>query len=163
MIFESSSFSNAIFLSAITIMGIALYAVFAYLVAHSKNIDTRRRWRYSILWGVSFGVIFSIFFSSIFVLGLFVDIYQSGFMTLVKQSKSILDLFTTIIFLFTPSILINLPVVFIGTFGTYTKELSSSDLNVTRLLYPVQKHPSDQSPDDISTKARKLIVSFVDG
>lgn len=44
----SNSFSNAIFLGILAVVGVILYAGFAYLVAHSKNIDVKRRWRFSI-------------------------------------------------------------------------------------------------------------------
>ena len=84
-------------------------------------------------------------------------------MTLLKQPKGISDVVTGMVLFLTNPVLISLPLVFIVTFSTYIDELRFSDFHVTHLINPLQKHPSDQFPDDISTKARKLIVSFVDG
>jgi hypothetical protein len=158
----SSSLSNAIFLSVIALIGVALYAVFVYLVAHLKNVDTRRRWRYSILCGVSSGVFSSVLFGIGFVLALFVDVNQLGFMILLKHPRSIVDIVTGIILFLTYPVLISVPLVFIVTIGTYINQLQLSDLNVTHLLYPVKKHPSDQSPDDIFTQVRIFIAGLID-
>lgn len=158
----SASLSNAIFLSVITVMSIALYVVFAYLVAHSKIVDTRRRWRYSILWGVSIGVINFILLGFVFVLGLFTDINQSGFAMLLNNPMRTSDLFISIILVLMNPILISVLIVFIFTFGTYINELRFSDLHVTHLLYPIKKHPSDQSPDDIFTQVRNFVANLID-
>ena len=144
-------------------MGIMLYAVFAYLVAHSKNIDTKRRWRYSILWGVSSGVFISFIFGVVFVWAFFIDVSQSGFMVLLKQPKNKTDLFAGIILFLTNPILISLPLVFIVTFGTFIKQLGLNDFNTAYLIYPVKKHPSDQSLDNIFTRIRIFIVGFIEG
>ena len=65
--------SDPIFLTVIASIGIVLYAGFAYLVTRSKNAEVRRRWRYSILWGVSSGVFTYILFAAISVLAFFGD------------------------------------------------------------------------------------------
>ena len=154
--------SNAISLSIIASIGIILYVCFAYLVVHSKNIEVRRRWRYSILWGVSSGVIIAILFGIVSILALFVDEGDLGFMTLINYPRSSSDLFTGIVLFFMYPALISIPTVFFITFITYWNEIQRGDLFVNRLLYPVKKHPSDKSPDSNFDKVRTFIAKLID-
>ena len=142
--------SNAISLSLIASIGIILYACFAYLVAHSKNIEGRRRWRYSILWGVSFGVFASVLFSILSVLTLLSD-----------ENKS--DFFTSIFSSLVSPVIIILPFVFLVTLGTYWKQLGLGDYFINQLLYPVIKHPSDQSPGGVVDWVKAIIAKLIDG
>jgi len=163
MIYDPSlSLSNAIFLSAIASIGVILYAGFAYLVVRSKNTEVKRRWRYSILCGVSFGVILAILFGIISILVLFVDVGNLGFMALIKHPRNSSDLFTGIVLYLVYSVLINLPVVSFVTFGTYWNEIQCGDMFINRLLYPVKKHPSDGSPDGVFDKMRTFIAKLID-
>ena len=63
--------SNTIFLGVVVSGGIILYAVFAYLAVQSKNVEMRRRWRYSILCGVSYGIIVTILSDGLILLCIF--------------------------------------------------------------------------------------------
>ena len=135
--------SNAIFLGVIVLIGVILYIAFAYLVMHSKNTDVRRRWRYSILRGVSFGVLISILFDIISSLILFVDDGDLGFMSLIRHPGSPSDFFTGIDLFLTYPVLISVPAIYFVTFVTYWKEIQRGDLFINRLLYPVKKHPSN--------------------
>ena len=141
--------SNVISLSLIASIGIILYACFAYLVAHSKNKEVRRRWRYSILWGVSFGIFASVLFSILSVLTLLSD-----------ENKS--DLFTSIFSSLVSPVIIILPFVFLVTFDTYWKQLGMGDMFINQLLYPVKKHPSDKSPDSFFDRAKTFIAKIID-
>jgi len=158
----SSSLSNEIFLGVIVSIGVVLYAGFAYLVAHSKNIEVKRRWRFSILSGVSFGVFTSIIFGIISVLALFGDENELGYMVAFKSPRSLLDLFIGIFSFLVYPVFISLPFVFLVTFGTYWKQLGMGDLFINQLLYPVIKHPSDQSPDGIFDRVRAFIAKLID-
>jgi len=135
---SSSSLSNEVFLGVITSIGVILYAGFAYLVAHSKNIEVRRRWRFSILWGVSFGVFTSIFFGIVSVLALFGDENELGYMAVFKSPRTLLDWFIAIFSFLVYPVLISLPFVFLVTFGIYWKQLGMGDYFINQLLYPVK-------------------------
>src|SRR4030095_3335714 len=163
MISEPSlSLSNAIFLSVGALLGVSLYAGFAYLVAHSNNVDVRRRWRYSILWGVSSGVVISIFFGVGSILVLLGNESELGYMAVFRSLRSPLDLFTGIVLFLVYPVLISLPIILIVTFGTYWQELSRGDLLINRLLCPVKKHPSDQASDSIFDQVRTSIAKLID-
>ena len=147
--------SDEIFLGIIASIGVALYAGFAYLVAHSKNIEMRRRWRYSILWGVTFGVFTSILFGILSVLSLLGAAFQSP--------RSLLDLFPGIFSSLVTPVILSLPFVFLVTFGTYWKQLGMGDLFINQLLYPVKKHFSDQSTtNSVFDRMRSFIAKLID-
>ena len=155
--------SNAIFLSAIAPIGIILYAGFAYLVARSKSIEVRRRWRYSILWGVSSGMVLSIFFGVGSIVALWGNESEMGYMAVFRSLKSPLDLFTGMVLFLTYPVLIGLPFAFLVTLGTYWKQLGMGDMFINQLLYPVIRHPSDRSPDGIFDRVRTFIAKLIDG
>jgi hypothetical protein len=158
---SSNSFSNAIFLGILAAVGVVLYTGFAYLVTHSKNIEVKRRWRYSILCGVSFGVFTSIMFGVVSVLALFGDESELGYMTAFKSPRNPLDLLMGIFSFIVYPVLISLPFAFLVTFGTYWKQLNMGDMLINHLIYPIKKHPSDQSPDTIFDRVRAHIAKFI--
>ncbi|SRR5258706_11495697 len=157
----SLSLSNAIFLTAITSVGVILYAGFAYLVTRSKNMEVKRRWRYSILCGFSFGVIIAILFGIISILVLFVDEGDLGFMTLIKHPRNSSDLFIGIVLFLIYPVLISVPTVFFVTLGTYLQELQRGDMFVNQLLYPPYKHFSDKDPESVFERIRKFVSRFL--
>jgi len=158
----SSSLSDEIFLGIIASIGAVLYAGFAYLVAHSNNIEVRRRWRYSILWGVTFGVFTSILFGILSVLGLLGSENELGYGAAFKSPRSLLDLFIGIFSSLVAPVIISLPFVFLITVGTYWKQLGMGDYFINQLLYPVKKHFSDQSTDSIFDRVRTFIAKLID-
>jgi hypothetical protein len=150
-------------LSIMVSIGIILYACFAYLVAQSKIVEVRRRWRYSILWGVFLGAFVSILFALLSVLAFFGDQNELGYMAAFRSPISLLNLFIGIILFLAYPVLIGLSFAFLFTFVTYWQELQRGDMFVNRLLYPVKKHPSDNSSDSVFDQARTFIAKFVDG
>jgi len=48
------------------------------------------------------------------------------------------------------------------TFAMYFRELQNGDLFINRLLYPSQKHPSDESSENILGRIRRYIATLVD-
>jgi hypothetical protein len=158
----SLSLSNAIFVSSIAIIGIILYAGFAYLVAHSKHVEVRRRWRYSILWGVLCGAFLFILFGIGSVLALFGDEDTLGYMAAFRSVRGPLGLFKGILFFLAYPVLISLPFIFLITFVTYWKQSDMGDMFINQLLYPVKKHPSDQSSNSVFEQIRSFITKLID-
>jgi ABC-type Fe3+-siderophore transport system permease subunit len=158
------SLSNALFLTLVASIGVILYIGFAYLVVRSKNIETKRRWRYSILSGVCFGASLSILFGigSVFFV-LFGDENGLGYMTIFRSLRSPLDFLKGILFFLTYPVLISLPFVFLVTFDTYWKQLRMGDMFINQLLYPSIRHPSDRSPDGLFDRVRAFITKLIDG
>jgi len=143
-------------------VGIVLFAGFAYLVTHSKNRDVKRRWRFSIFWGVTSGALLSILFGLFSVLALFADEKAIGYMEVFRSIRSPMDLIAGIVLFIVYPVLIGLPFAFLITIGTYWRQLGMGDLFINQLLYPVKKHPSDQSPDSIIDRLRTFIAKFID-
>jgi hypothetical protein len=127
-----------------------------------KDKETRRRWRYAILWGVSFGIFIYLSVEIISILVLFGDESQLGYVAVFKSLRNPLDLFMGIALFLLYPLLISLPFGLIITLGTYWQELRRGDLLINRLLYPVKKHFSDQSPDNILEQLRILVAKFID-
>jgi hypothetical protein len=160
---SSLSLSDAVNFCVIAAIGVILYVGFAYLVNRSKNIEVKRRWRYSILWGVSYGVFAFILLCILSVLALFGDENEFGYMVAIRSSRSPLDFFIGIVLFFVYPVLISLPLVFLITLVTYGKELQNSDMFVNSILNPAYKHFSDRSPDSVFERLRIIIANFVDG
>jgi len=72
-----------------------------------------------------------------------------------------LDLFTGIVQFLSYPVLLTLPLVLLVTFGTYWKQLDMGDLFINQLLYPVIKHPSDQSPGGIFDRVRTFLAKLI--
>jgi hypothetical protein len=158
----SLSLSNAT-LSVAALLGVVLYAGFAYLVAHSKDMEVRRRWRYSILWTISPNILsFIIGLVIVFGVDLYVDESNSGVYSLNQISKNLIDISTGIILMLPSIVLILLFIIFLLTLATYMRERNSGDLNINRILCPAYKHPSDQSPDSIFERIRIFIAKLID-
>lgn len=159
---SSSSLSSGFLLIVITTIGVVLYAGFAFLVAHSKNMEVRRRWRFSILSGVFFGAVISILFGLASILAVFGDENELGYMTVFRYPSNSLALFTGIVQFLSYPVLLSLPLVLLVTFGTYWKQLGMGDLFINQLLHPVMKHPSDQSPNSIFDRVKTFLAKLID-
>lgn len=155
------SISNAIILSIVAFIGLTLYAGFAYVITRTRRVDVRRRWKYSILVGTTFAILSSVVLNFIFLSALFVDGNNLGFMVLFNKPRDLTDIFTGLILFLVYPILINIPLMFLITLTEYISQVRTGDLIINHILYPVEKHSSDKSPDSIFARIRKIASKLI--